>query len=139
MQNHPSLSSSCFAIFKNADDEWQVDVLAALPTALTTTCHGSDGTKVASGGGFDHVGRTFTNDVFLLESMSSEWLVDSNLMSERLSQNAGVMVGDKLICLGGRHDAVGAGGGSKRSFNTFSKLGSNDGIVCQSCMYSGSG
>ena len=95
----------CFAMVMGADPEMRVKVNAAasLPYDLTRACHGSDGERlvVAGGGKDDGSSQTLHDEVLVLEGVDATWHNSPARLSAPKYKQAGVLLGDTLLCLGG--------------------------------------
>ena len=107
-------TSGCFGLRMNAQDRMTMKRLADLPQKLQVACYGSDGERLAVAGGlvFDsEIGRfVYQDGVIVLEGVNSTWRRAEAKLSGLKVRQAGVLLGDYLLCLGGREDEVGKGG-----------------------------
>ena len=77
-----------------------LSVAAPLPSGRTAACSGSDGTTMVLAGG---VG---SDEVLVLPGVGSIWGISSATVGENKKGQAGVLVGDTLVCLGGTKSGV---------------------------------
>lgn len=73
-----------------------------MENTLQYACHGSDGNRMAIAGGFDEASMVTSGDVQILESPSTAWRRLGDTLRVNASHQAGVVLGEHLLCLGGR-------------------------------------
>ena len=82
-----------------------VDNLATLPQPRAYSCHGSDGGRLVVAGGRDFKAEV-DKDVWVLEGVNHTWGVAAVELATARRSSAGLLLGDVLVCMGGK-DAVG--------------------------------
>ena len=101
-----------------ASPEVKVNAAASLPYNLTTACHGSDGERLVFAGGKEYDGFSFTfhDEVLVLEGVNATWrMLQAHLGAPKESQ-AGVLLNDTLLCLGGYNGVSGMGTSKQLAF-----------------------
>ena len=107
--NGRELSSDCFALRVDSSREVVVDSLAPLPQPRWSACHGSDGNRLALAGGQDDNGDR-RRDVLVLESVRSTWGIAAVELPAARESSAGLLLGDRLVCMGGVGEVRRSGG-----------------------------
>lgn len=90
---------------------------APLPYPLTYACYGSDGHRFVVAGGIEQQGdgtEIYHNEVLVLEGVQDRWVNSAARLNGRRAFQSGVLVGDFLICIGGKQFTVSSASGSSR-------------------------
>ena len=84
--------------------------------ATQNGCYGSDGQRLVVAGGAIYRGETgktrFYDDVVVLGGIDVKWEYLTPSLGGKRAAQAGVLVGDKLVCLGGVEEVVSGAKGS---------------------------
>ena len=99
---------------ENGAMQVEVSVAAPLPRKLLHACHASDGERLVVAGGYDGEYDERRDEVLLLEGLNATWRTSTARFGTPKSSQAGVLLGDTLLCLGGRNEV--GGGGPVRGF-----------------------
>lgn len=94
-------TKECFALQLEDNNRAMLAPAAPLPYNLRGACHGSDGQRLAVAGGYERDGQTYHRKVLLLEDVTTVWRTVAGRLGGSRSDQAGVLVGDYLLCLGG--------------------------------------
>lgn len=89
-----------------------VYLAAPLPYPLKNACYGSDGNRLVVAGGVeehDNGNTTYHDEVLVLEGIDRHWRTSTARLQSRRAWQSGVLVGDYLLCIGGRQERVGVG------------------------------
>ena len=99
----------CFVMAVTADGTLQLSAAAPLPRRLAYSCHASDGERLVVAGGGGDKNDEQHNEVLLLEGLNTTWRTSTAQLGDPKDSQAGVLLGDTLLCLGGM-DSVGSRG-----------------------------
>ena len=100
-------SHLCYAVEVNPDGVPKVTKAASLPYDVTGPCHGSDGEKLVLAGGQSLSSGAYHNEIIVLEGLNDRWSNFTGKLGGLRAGQAGVLVDNVLICLGGVEDTVG--------------------------------
>lgn len=106
-------TKECFGVKRESSG--QVILFHAPPLAdnLVFACHGSDGDRIALAGGENWTSKDISgqmqDSILVLDSIDGDWRRMAAPLGRPRSRAAGVLYGNKLLCLGGLEDNVGAG------------------------------
>ena len=98
-------------MYVGEDRRMEVYDLAPLPLKLQYACFGSSGSRIVAAGGLFENTTTkeleHRDSVLLLESPTANWTtVQGASLPRRKAAQAGVLVGNLLMCIGGSEDTV---------------------------------
>ena len=96
----------CYAVEINPDGVAKITQAASLPYDLYGACHGSDGEKLVIAGGRSKSTDAYHTEVMVLEGLNDRWSNFTKRLGGHRAAQAGVLVDNTLICLGGVEPTV---------------------------------
>ena len=104
------LTRDCFSVEVGADPEMRMKLNAAtsLPYNLDYACHGSDGERLVIAGG-EEDDEFLHDEVLVLQGVNAAWHTLPDRLGAPKYKQAGVLLGDTLLCLGGWNGVSGMG------------------------------